>query len=292
MSAKRKISAIVIACVVVAAAVGVPIAIGTPTGATVEKVSPVVNSITFYEWSGSDWVEIGAEGLTLAPYTDATTVAETSIKIVADVTCGNGQGNVGTVTASFDDLAAGDYSGSLTLTRTTGSNYATPDDTGDTLKLKSWVTSGGHDVNVTAIHKHDGSLEGVRTATLNVAATKAITVSSQTLTFLNIESGTELTPGVASAEATVAVTSLGNDAIAGLTVTPDELTGGIDGIGTIAGSAITDPSAVDSKWDDISIAACTSSGTSEKDISFVLTVPEGTPAGDYTGTITIAVPTA
>ena len=292
---KKKIVAIVVACIVVAAAVGVPIAIGKQVGADVKKVSPVVNSISFYEWVGDAWVEIGASGLALAPYIDSGTADDTPIKIVADVTCGNGHSDIGSVTASFDDLASGDYAGSLTLVYDTGNYYETEADIGhlDIVELKSWVTSGNHDVTVTAVHKYKASnkpADGTLTVALNVAATKAILVSDGTLTFVSSEPGLELTPGVASDTATVGVTSLGNDAIAGLTVAPGVMTK-VGSDETFNGAtAITDPSPTGSKWGDISIAACTSGGTTTEDISFVLTIPLGTPAGSYAGIITIAVP--
>lgn len=255
MNTTKKLAALVIACIMVAA-VGVPAVNGedADVAASVSGMSPVINSITF---SGSD---VSGTSVSLTPGPGITT----PVTITAVVYCKNGHNAVTSVTADISPVIGG-YSGSITMDKGTPDLQAHTCPYTTTINIPSNTSKADYNVTVTATHRKAGVDPGVGSNDLTVLATVAI----EDLGFVNF--GAALEPGGAASEQTVQVTNWGNVDIT-IAITPNDLKNGTD---TISADCIA------TTWN---------SGTSitvdnGADVPVTLEVPEGTPEGTYTGTI-------
>ena len=269
---KMKIVAILVACIVVAAAVGVPVAFGedAPSEADVEGVPPVVETITITpdDEGGTPGVQIN---------TNTVDTGDRTVTITALVYCENGVDEVDTVKVTTIAPAITGAAVPITMTMLAGNpglhkkNYAgsfdlTPCQTGDVV----------HTVTVTATHKKDGVADGTNTADFTVTQLMAMSTSG-----VIFDVGEETAPGdVATGTATVKCQ--GNVAIE------------FADVGKITWTGLTSVENPEHVIPLTSIALKTSTytwGTAiacglTDDIGFDLTIPMGTAAETYTGTIT------
>ena len=256
MNGTKKLAALVVACIMVAA-VGVPVVYGNDAdvAATVSGKSPVINSITF---SGD---EVSGTSVSLTPGPSATTT--TPVTITAVIYCKNGPTAIDVVTADISPLIAG-YSESITMTEASTDPSAHTADYTTTIDIPSNTAPGAYTVTITATHRKAGVDPGTGSEDLTVLATVAIADLSA------VEFGT-LNPGGTSDAQTVQVTNLGNVDIK-IGVEPSALTHDGD---TIPADCIT------TTWES-STSIAVDNGAS---VPVTLAVPEGTPEGTYTGTI-------
>jgi hypothetical protein len=258
MNATKKLAALVVACIMVAA-VGVPIVYGKDAAveAGVSGKSPVINSITF---SGD---EVTDTSVSLTPGPSATTT--TPVTITAVIYCKNGPSAIEEVTADISPVIAG-YSEAITMTEESTDPSAHTADYTTTINIPSNTAPDDYTVTVTATHHTAGVDPGSGSEDLTVLATLAINDLE------SVNFGADLVPGGAASEQTVQVTNWGNVDIT-IGIEPGALSHDDD---TIPADYIT------TTWNSgTSIAV--DNGAS---VTVMLAVPEGTPAGTYTGTIT------
>lgn len=272
MSAKRKISAIVIACVVVAAAVGVPVAISDDTSAAtsakVGGISPVVETITI---TPDDYP--GTPGVQIDPNPFDT--GSKTVTITALVYCANGEGQVDTVSATIDLDITG-VSEPIAMTKQGGSPAPHKKYYKGTFELPSCQAADDYTVTVTATHKKAGVDAGINTAVFTVTPLMAMSTTD-----VSFGGGADIVPG-ASATGTATVKCQGNTAI--------EFTGA----SKVTWSKLTSTTNASNEIPAANIAMDTSTyiwGThitcgNTDDIDFEVTIPMGTAAETYTGTIT------
>ena len=255
MNATKKLAALVVACIMVAA-VGVPIVYGgsATVGASVSGKSPVIDSITF---SGDG---VSGTAVSLNPHPDTT-----SVTITAVVYCENGHGAVDEVTADILPVIGG-YSGSIAMDKGTPDQPAHTCPYTTTIDIPCDTAPDDYTVTVTATHRNPNVDPGTDSETLTVLATVAIADLAA------VDFGT-LDPGQTSATQTVQVTNLGNV----------DITIGVE-LGVLSHDDDTIPAdCIATTWDpDTTIAA----GNEYADVPFTLTVPLGTQDGAYTGEIT------
>ena len=264
---KKKIVAIVVACIVVAAAVGVPIAFGekAATEAKVKAMPPVVETITI---SPDD--DGYTDGVQINPNTVDT--GSKAVTITALVYCANGVDDVGTVSATIDPDITGVTD--IAMTRQAGDPGENRKNYQGTFAFTPCQTAGRYTVNVIATHK-DGLASGSKEADFNV--TKLMAMSTTNVYF----NGEGIEPG-AVATGTATVTCQGNTAIEftdGSKITWTKLTSTTNASNEIPAANITlDTSTY--TWGDIITCGLTDS------IGFNVTIPMGTAAETYTGAIT------
>ena len=257
MNGTKKLAALVVACIMVAA-VGVPIVNGenADVAATVSGKSPVINSITF---SGTG---VTGTSVSLTPGPSATTT--TPVTITAVIYCKNGPEAIDVVTADISPVIAG-YSGPITMTEESTEPSAHTADYTTTIDIPSNTAPDDYTVTITATHRSkDGVVPGTGSNDLTVLPTLAIADLSA------VAFGT-LNPGGTSDAQTVQVTNLGNVDIR-LGVEPSALRHDGD---TIPADCIT------TTWESSTSIAV----DNDASVPVTLAVPEGTPEGTYTGTI-------
>jgi len=240
------------------AAVGVPIVYGgsATAGASVSGKSPVINSITF---SGTG---VTGTKVSLTPGPSASTI--TPVTITAVIYCKNGPNSIDEVTADISPVIAG-YPGSITMTEV---SRDPPENTADyttTIDIPSNTAKGDYNVTITATHRKVDIDPGTGSEDLTILATVAIDDLAA------VDFGT-IEPGESSTVQQVQVTNWGNVDIK-IGFEPGELTDGTD---TIPANCVT------TTWEP----ATTIVVGNDDYVPVTLTVPEGTPAGTYTGTIT------
>lgn len=272
MNPKKKISAIAVACVVVAAAVGVPIAFcddkDAATSVKVRGIAPVVESITI---SPDDDAVTGGVQIDPNPFDSGSK----TVTIIALVYCANGVGQVDTVSATIDpDIT--DVAEPITMAQLGGNPRAHRKNYQGTFALPPCQAAGDYTVTVTATHKKDGVADGTNTADFTVTQLMAMSTSG-----VIFDVGEETAPGdVATGTATVKCQ--GNVAIE------------FADVGKITWTGLTSVENPEHVIPLTSIALKTSTytwGTAiacglTDDIGFDLTIPMGTAAETYTGTIT------
>ena len=258
MNGTKKLAALVVACIMVAA-VGVPIVNGktADAAATVSGKSPVINSITF---SGTG---VTGTSVSLTPGPSATTT--TPVTITAVIYCPNGPSAIDVVTADILPVIAG-YSGPITMTEESTEPSAHTADYTTTINIPSNTAPDNYHVTVTATHRQGTVDPGTGSEDLTVLATFAVNNLDP------VAFGADLEPGGDPSEQTVQVTNWGNVDIT-IIIAPGELSNGEGG--TIPANYIT------TTW----IPTTTIAVDSGASVPVTLTVPEGTPDGTYTGTI-------
>jgi hypothetical protein len=269
---KKKIVAIVVACTVVAAAVGVPIAFGDDTGAAtqaqVEGIPPVVESITISpdDHGGTPYsVEIDPNEFT---------AGNKPVTITALVYCANGVDQVDTVSATIDPDITGVVE-PIAMTMLAGDPGLHKKNYEGTFELTPCQAEGLYTVTVTATHKKDGVDPGSKAEDFTVMALMAMSTTDVTFGIAEIEPG-------ASAAGTAEVTCQGNTAIEftdASKITCSELTSTDNPANVIPADNIALDTNTYSWGTDILCGAT-------DEISFDVTIPLGTAAETYTGTIT------
>lgn len=272
MNPKKKISAIAVACFVVAAAVGVPIAFcdakDAATSVKVRGIAPVVESITI---SPDDDAVTGGVQIDPNPFdTGNKTVTK-----IALVYCANGVGQVDTVSATIDpDIT--DVAEPITMAQLGGNPRAHRKNYQGTFALPPCQAAGDYTVTVTATHKKAGVDAGTNTAAFTVTALLAMTTTD-----VNLGSGAAIEPG-GLATGTATVKCQGNTAIEFTDadkITWTKLTSTENASNEIPAANISMDTSTYIWGTDI---AC---GLTDS-IGFTVTVPLGTAAETYTGTIT------
>jgi len=201
MNGTKKLAALVVACIMVAA-VGVPLAIcddrGAHTTAKVGGVSPVVETITI---TPDD--DPTTQGVQIDP-NDFDTGSKT-VTITALVYCANGVGQVDTVSATIDPAITG--VGTIAMAKQAGSPGTNKKNYQGTFELPPCQVAQAYTVTVTATHKKAGVAAGINTANFTVTALMAMSTTD-----VEFNLGADIAPG-ASATGTAAVKCLGNTAI-------------------------------------------------------------------------------
>jgi hypothetical protein len=257
MNTTKKLAALVMACIMVAA-VGVPIVNGgsATAGGCVSGKSPVINSITF-SGTGVTGTEVS---LTPGPSVSTTT----SVTITAVVYCKNGHNAVEEVTADILPVIVG-YSESIVMDKGTPDQEAHTCPYTTTIDIPSNTAKGDYNVAVTATHTSPTVDPGTGYETLTVLATVAIEDLAA------VDFGT-IEPGESSTVQQVQVTNWGNVDIT-IGVEPGELSHDDD---TIPADCIT------TTWNSGTPIAVDNGAS----VPVTLTVPLGTRDGAYSGAIT------